>query len=146
MYRTCDGCRIKRTDTNFVDGFNDNNKTLVELINALKTITTQLQTLIKEQPQSEVESTTAESSPETEKYIIVMDVETNGLIQQRGLTPDKNNLSMFPRIVQFSWALYTETGVRKEIKDYIIKPNGWKMNGKEKYHGITFEKSNERRC
>ena len=70
LYRTCDGCRIKRTDTNFVDGFNDNNKTLVELINALTTITTQLQKLIKEQPQSEVESTTAESSPETENTLL----------------------------------------------------------------------------
>ena len=27
------------------------------------------------------------------------------------------------------------------MKDYIIKPDGWTMNGKESFHGITLEKA-----
>ena len=87
-------------------------------------------------------STTAESSSTPdEKYIIVMDVETNGLIKQRGITPTRDNLHMFPNIVQFSWGLFTETGECKVMKDYIIKPDGWTMNGKDAFHGITLEKA-----
>ena len=66
-----------------------------------------------------------------------MDCETNGLIKQHGVNPSPTNLNMFPRIVQFSWGLYTETGECKEIKDFIIKPNGWAMHGSDSYHGIT---------
>ena len=29
----------------------------------------------------------------------------------------------------------------KEMKDFIIKPDGWNMNGKEKFHGITQERA-----
>lgn len=87
-------------------------------------------------------STTAESSSTPdEKYIIVMDVETNGLIKQRSITPTRDNLHMFPNVVQFSWGLFTETGECKVMKDYIIKPDGWTMNGKESFHGITLEKA-----
>ena len=63
-----------------------------------------------------------------------MDCETNGLINSRTLQPSANNLTMFPRIVQFSWGLYTENGECKEIKDFIIKPDGWAMNGSERCH------------
>jgi len=75
--------------------------------------------------------------PMDEKYIIVLDVETNGLINSRTLQPSANNLTLFPRIVQFSWGLYTENGECKEMKDFIIKPDGWTMNGSESYHGIS---------
>lgn len=83
-----------------------------------------------------------EKKQEEEKYIIVMDVETNGLIKQRGITPTRDNLHLFPNIVQFSWGPYRENGECKILKDYIIKPNGWSMNGKEQFHGITLEKAN----
>ena len=79
--------------------------------------------------------------PIEEKYVIVMDVETRGLIKQRGVNPTPTNLSLFPNIVQFSWGLYTETGDCKEVKDFIIKPNGWTMAGSDKYHGITQERA-----
>jgi len=59
------------------------------------------------------------------KYIIDVDVETNGLIKDRNIEPDKSNLKYFPHIVQFSWGLYTEDGECKEVKDYIIKPTNW---------------------
>ena len=70
-----------------------------------------------------------------------MDVETNGLIGQRGAMPTDHNLYLFPRIVQFSWGLYTETGECKEVKDFIIKPNGWTMDGSDRIHGITQERA-----
>ena len=72
-----------------------------------------------------------------------MDVETNGLIKQRGATPTNHNLNLFPNIVQFSWGLFHESGECKHLKDYIIKPDGWAMNGSEKCHGITLEKANQ---
>ncbi len=65
------------------------------------------------------------------EYIIVMDVETNGLI--RG--------AVYPRIVQFSWGLYNTNGEVVELKDYIIKPNGWTMNGSDRCHGISYERA-----
>ena len=56
--------------------------------------------------------TTPEPTPEpsNDKYIIVMDCETNGRIKERGIRPTPTNLHKFPRIVQFSWGIYTETG------------------------------------
>ncbi len=72
-------------------------------------------------------------------YIIVVEVETNGLIGQRAATPTEHNLLLFPNIVQFSWGLFYESGECQQMKDEIIKPNGWTMNGKEEYHGSTQE-------
>jgi DNA polymerase III alpha subunit (gram-positive type) len=90
---------------------------------------------------SENTSTTAETTSITnDKYIIVMDVETTGLIK-RGLTPNSKNLNMFPNIVQFSWGLYTESGECKQIKDYIIKPNNWTVGQSVRYHGISQERA-----
>ena len=44
---------------------------------------------------------------------------------------------MCPRIVQFSWGLYTEDGECQEVKKIIIEPDSWAMNGSDQYHGIT---------
>ena len=60
-----------------------------------------------------------------------MDVETNGLI--RG--------AVYPRIVQFSWGLYNTKGDLIELKDAIIKPNGWTMNGSDRCHKISQERA-----
>ena len=76
----------------------------------------------------ETERTT---TTEEDKYVIVMDVETNGLI--RG--------AVYPRIVQFSWGLYNTKGELIELKDFIIKPTDWKMNGSDKCHGISYEQA-----
>ena len=65
-----------------------------------------------------------------------MDVETNGL--SRG--------AVYPRIVQFSWGLYSTKGELIELKDFIIKPTDWKMNGRDKCHGISYEKQKKRQC
>ena len=37
--------------------------------------------------------------------------------------------------------MYTEDGECKEVKDFIIEPDGWTMNGSDKYHGITQERA-----
>ena len=50
---------------------------------------------------------------------------------------------MFPHVVQFSWGLFTEAGECKIMKDYIIKPDGWGMNGSDRIHGITYERANQ---
>ena len=140
LYKTCDKCRMKRVQSN-----NDKDK-ITDAIKLMTQATQKLEQVIKEDTDvSDIEnkSTTAESnSVPDEKYVIVMDVETNGLIKQRGITPTKDNLHMFPNIVQFSWGLYYENGECKVLKDYIIKPDGWSMNGKEQFHGITLEKAN----
>ncbi len=114
-YKTCQNCRNKNTNK-----------------------------IINNQKEENVISTTASESEEVKehiKYIIVMDVETNGLIASRTIQPNLTNLSQFPRIVQFSWGLYSENGECQKMKDYIIKPNGWKMNGSDRYHGISQEKA-----
>ena len=127
-YKTCENCLskkrkakpepLKRSDTDFVDD-----------------------TLL-----TTAESSSSTSEPVDTTYVIVMDVETNGLIKQRGATPTNHNLNLFPNIVQFSWGLFYESGECKQMKDYIIKPNGWAMNGSEKCHGITLESISRRCC
>ena len=119
-------------------------KTIQSALNLIATTTQQLEGLTADETtpsDTDNKSTTAESSsppePINEKYIIVLDCETNGLIKERGVNPTQTNLHKCPRIVQFSWGLYTETGECKEIKDFIIKPNGWAMNGSDRCHGIT---------
>ena len=110
-YKTCDNCRNKHKYVKVTQEENDNT------------------------------STTAPDTVEDEKYIFVMDVETNGFIKSRNAQPQATNLSLFPRIVQLSWGIYTEDGKCKEIKNYIIKPDGWMMNGSDKCHGISQEKA-----
>ena len=51
---------------------------------------------------SDTASTRTPDSIEDDKYIIVMDVETNGSIKTRNAQPTPNNISQFPHIVQFS--------------------------------------------
>ena len=139
LYKTCDACRNKRLQSS------SDKAIIADVVRVMRKATQTLERIVKEDSEAsdiENKSTTAESnSIPDEKYIIVMDVETNGLIKQRGITPTKDNLHMFPNIVQFSWGLFTETGECKVMKDYTIKPDGWTMNGKEAFHGITLEKA-----
>ena len=84
-YKTCVTCRskakkqhapLKRTDTDFVNGVAE---------------TKQVEPTPSD---TEDKSTTAEldSTQSDEKYVVVLDVETNGLIKQRGATPTDRNL------------------------------------------------------
>ena len=98
---------------------------------------------IKVQQDDDNASTTTPETVEDERYIIVMDVETNGFIKSRNAQPNTITLPLFPRIVQFSWGFYTEDGNCKEIENQIIKPDGWSINGTDKCHGISQEKAEE---
>ena len=94
-YTTCVNCRskamtqrpLKITDTDFVDG---SVNTIQTALNLIATATQQLEGLITDEAtpsDTDNKSTTAESSsppePINEKYMIVMDCETNGLIKER---------------------------------------------------------------
>ena len=157
-YKTCDTCRsnkqkkrdaLKRTDVDFVDGSANampdtpqvaeanNIQAPEELIEAHNNQETHAHSC----EHYCMSDTEGEPSMQQDKYIIVMDVETNGLIHKRGLKPTKSNLNEFPRIVQFSWGLYTASGELKEMKDFIIKPDGWTMEASERYHGISLERA-----
>lgn len=145
LYKTCDACRNKRNKA-------CDQEIVLDAVRILKKATRILETITKEEHPSDTDSvtedienksTTAESTQSDEKYITVLDVETNGLIKQRGATPTYHNLHLFPNIVQFSWGLFHESGECKQMKDYIIKPNGWTMNGKEEYHGIILARANK---
>lgn len=144
LYKTCDTCRNKRK------GLTCNNVNITDTIELLKKATYNLEQILKNDNESSTDVDTNDTTPSTieteekvevvdEKYIIVLDVETNGLLKQRGATPNKQNLNLFPNIVQMSWGLYKSNGECKTIKNYIIKPNGWTMNNTERFHGITWE-------
>jgi DNA polymerase III epsilon subunit-like protein len=144
LYKTCDKCRLKRSQSS------SDKDIISSAIKLMTQATQQLERVVKEDTDtSDIENkpTNVElvsiPSQSDEKYVIVVDVETNGLIGQRGATPTDHNLHLFPNIVQFSWGLFYESGECKEMKDYIIKPNGWTMNGKEEFHGITLERANK---
>ena len=142
-YKTCDTCRSKRAAAAKPD-----DKTVIQdVLQLMASATQKLESITSAETQSDIEdkSTTTETTsapePVNEKYIIVLDVETNGLKGQYDAKADAYNLHLFPRIVQFSWGLYTETGEQVKVKDYIIKPNGWGLKGSEKNHGITYERA-----
>ena len=146
LYKTCDKCRNKRK------GVTCNNINIADTIELLKKATANLEQVLKEDAESsstdvdthDNKSTTAETNSITdEKYVIVMDVETNGLIKHWSATPSKHNLHLFPNIVQMSWGLYHENGECKAMKNYIIKPNDWHMHESEKFHGISLEKASQ---
>ena len=71
-YKTCDACRNKKKQ------------------------------LKGKQEGNYIASTRTLDTIEDDKYIIVMDVETNGSIKTRNAQPTPNNISQFPHIVQFS--------------------------------------------
>ncbi len=72
--------------------------------------------------------------------ILFIDTETNSLPINRTLSFE--HLDNWPRIVQISWALFSDLGIPISEKNYIIKPNGFKIdnNGRAcQTNGITQE-------
>ncbi|MDB0602187.1 3'-5' exonuclease [Tenacibaculum maritimum] len=67
---------------------------------------------------------------------LFFDTETTGLpINWKAPVTDLKN---WPRLVQIAWLLCDEKGNRIESKDYIIKPENFKIPlGSSKVHGIT---------
>ena len=69
---------------------------------------------------------------------LVFDTETSGLPLDYNLPAEY--VDNWPHIVQLSWGLYNDDGSLIIIKDYIVKPVGFKINpGATKTHGLTTE-------
>ena len=67
---------------------------------------------------------------------LVFDTETTGLpLNYRALLTDFNN---WPRMVQIAWQIHDIKGDLIEVKNYIIKPEGFTIPyNSEKIHGIS---------
>jgi DNA polymerase-3 subunit alpha len=81
---------------------------------------------------------------EQNKYVLVLDLETNGLPEMAGFNKyySYNDIEKYKssRIVQCCMALYDNNGNEIEIMDKIIKPNGYDIKNFD-IHGITYEKA-----
>lgn len=61
--------------------------------------------------------------------ILVIDCETNGLPLDWGKSPKE--VDNWPRIIQYAWELFDETGTTIKKAEYLIKPDGWIIPDKE---------------
>ncbi len=73
---------------------------------------------------------------------LIYDTETTGLPKNWNapITDSEN----WPRMVQISWQIHDEKGELVEVKNYIIKPEGYEIPyAVEKIHGISTERANK---
>lgn len=77
-----------------------------------------------------------QANPSAEKYCVVVDVETTGLIEDKSLRPTKNNLDNFPRIVEIAWAVFSRKGELISEACYLIKQSSPIPKDAIKIHGI----------
>ena len=71
---------------------------------------------------------------------LIYDTETTGL--PNNYNAPVSDSSNWPRMVQISWQLHDETGKLIEVKNYIIKPEGYEIPyAVIKLHGITTERA-----
>lgn len=71
---------------------------------------------------------------------LIYDTETTGLPKndQAPLTDFEN----WPRLIQLAWQMHDETGEVVEVKNYLVKPEGFVIpRGAEKIHGISTERA-----
>ena len=73
---------------------------------------------------------------------LVFDTETTGLpINWKAPLTDFNN---WPRLVQLAWQIHDVKGDLIEVKNYIVKPEGFTIPyNAEKIHGISTQKANK---
>lgn len=72
---------------------------------------------------------------------LIFDTETTGL--PKNFNAPLTDFDNWPRMVQLAWQLHDETGRLIEVKNYIIKPEGYTIPySAEKVHGISTEKAN----
>ncbi len=73
---------------------------------------------------------------------LIFDTETTGLPNNwKAPITDSEN---WPRMVQISWQIHDKKGELIEVKNYIIKPEGYEIPfGVSKIHGITTERANK---
>lgn len=71
---------------------------------------------------------------------LIFDTETTGKIEN-WKTP-VTDFDAFPRVVQLAWQLHDDKGALIEVKNYIIKPQGFTIPfNAEKIHGISTERA-----
>lgn len=72
---------------------------------------------------------------ESEKFCVIVDIETTGLVKFKDLIPTKSNLSIFPHILAIGWGVFSERGEAIHQGDFLIKqkhpipPSATKING-----------------
>ena len=72
---------------------------------------------------------------------LIFDTETTGL--PRNWKAPLTDFSNWPRCVQLAWQLHDVDGKLLEVKNYIIKPEGYDIPfNAEKIHGISTERAN----
>jgi len=71
---------------------------------------------------------------------LIFDTETTGL--PRSYNAPLNDFDNWPRLVQLAWQLHDEEGKLIEVKNYIVKPDGFTIPyNSEKIHGISTERA-----
>ena len=75
---------------------------------------------------------------------LIFDTETTGL--PKNYNAPITDLDNWPRMVQIAWQLHELDGTLVEVKNYIVKPEGYTIPfNSAKIHGITTEKAEARR-
>ena len=71
---------------------------------------------------------------------LIFDTETTGKIEN--WKAEVTEIDSFPRVVQLAWQLHDYKGELIEVKNYIIKPDGYTIPfNAEKIHGISTERA-----
>ncbi len=71
---------------------------------------------------------------------LIFDTETTGLPQD--YNAPITDLDNWPRLVQLAWQLHDENGELVEVKNFIVKPDGFTIPfNSEKIHGISTERA-----
>lgn len=71
---------------------------------------------------------------------LIFDTETTGRIEN--WKAPITEVNAFPRVVQLAWQLHDENGDLIEVKNYIIKPDGYTIPfNAEKIHGISTDRA-----
>ena len=71
---------------------------------------------------------------------LIFDTETTGRIEN--WKAPVSEYDSFPRLVQLAWQLHDYKGTLIEVKNYIIKPDGYTIPfNAEKIHGISTERA-----
>lgn len=78
-----------------------------------------------------------EVNPDADKYCVVVDVETTGLIKDNKLRATNKNVDNFPKIVEIAWGIFSRKGEIISDGAYLIKQSEPIPKSAIKVHGIT---------
>lgn len=73
---------------------------------------------------------------------LIFDTETTGKIEN--WKAEVSDFEAFPRVVQLAWQLHDDMGQLIEVKNFIVKPDGYTIPyNAEKIHGISTDRANK---